>query len=75
MPCVPIEIPSETVMVLKRTPFPPEISTDFSTISESAFMCILHGVTFAPVEAIPTNGFVKSSDVKPTPLSIDLDAA
>jgi hypothetical protein len=36
---------------------------------------MLQGVTLAPVEAIPTNGFVKSSVVKPTPLSIDLDAA
>ena len=35
IPCVPIEIPSETVIVLKRTPLPPELSTDFSTISES----------------------------------------
>jgi len=27
------------------------------------------------VDAIPTNGLVKSSDVNPTPLSIERDAA
>ena len=48
---------------------------DSSTISASSLICILHGVTFAPVEAIPTKDFSKSSDLKPTPLSIDRDAA
>ena len=72
---MPIDIPSETVIVLNRTPLPPELSTEFSTTDASSLICILHGVTLAPVEAIPTNGFVKSSEVKPTPLSIDLDAA
>jgi hypothetical protein len=36
---------------------------------------MLQGVTFAPVDAIPTKGLVKSSEVNPTPLSIDLEAA
>ena len=75
IPCVPIEMPSDTVIVLKSTPLPPELFIESSTISESLLICILHGVTFAPVDAIPTKGFVKSSDVKPTPLSIDLEAA
>ena len=35
IPCVPIEIPSDTVIVLKSTPFPPDESTDFSTTSAS----------------------------------------
>ena len=75
MPCVPIEMPSETVIVLKRIPLPSEELTESSTISESLFKCILHGVTFAPVEAMPTKGFEKSSVVKPTPRSIERDAA
>ena len=69
-----MDIPSETVMVLKRTPFPLLLLIDDSTTSSNSLICILHGVTFAPVDAIPTRGFLKSSEVKPTPLNIDLDA-
>ena len=69
-----MEIPSDTVMVLNKTPFPPALFTAVSTTSANSFICILQGVTFAPVDAIPTRGFLKSSEVKPTPLSIDLEA-
>ena len=35
IPWVPIDMPSDTVMVLNRTPLPPDVSTDFSTTSAS----------------------------------------
>ena len=75
MPCVPMDIPSDTVMVLKRTPLHPEASIEFSTRSANSLMCMLQGVTFDQVDAMPTNGFEKSAVSKPTPLSIDRDAA
>ena len=53
----------------------PELLTDSSTISASEFRCILHGVTLAPSEAIPTIDFSKSSSLNPAPRNIDLDAA
>jgi hypothetical protein len=36
---------------------------------------MLHGVTLAPSEAIPTIDFSKSSSLNPAPRNIDLDAA
>ena len=68
-------MPSDTVMVLKRTPLQSEASTDFSTRSANSFMCILHGVTFDHVDAMPTSGFEKSAVSKPTPLSMEREAA
>ena len=70
-----MDIPSETVIVLKRTPLQSEASIDPSTSSANSFICILHGVTFDHVDAIPTNGFEKSAVSKPTPLSIEREAA
>jgi hypothetical protein len=75
MPCVPIEIPSETVIVLKSTPLHSDASIEFSTRLASSLMCILQGVTFDHVDAMPTSGFEKSAVLKPTPLSIDREAA
>ena len=62
-------------MVLKRTPLQPEASMEFSTISANSLMCILQGVTFDQVDAIPTSDFSKSSVLKPTPLNIEREAA
>jgi hypothetical protein len=70
-----MEMPSETVIVLKRTPLQPESSIDVSTRSASSLMCILQGVTFDQVEAIPTNGLEKSDVSNPTPLNIEREAA
>ena len=53
----------------------PDESIELSTRSANSLICILHGVTFDQVDAIPTNDFEKSDVSKPTPLSIDLDAA
>ena len=54
IPSEPIEIPSEIVMVLKITPFPPALLTPFSASLAKSLICILHGVTIDQVEAIPT---------------------
>ena len=75
IPCVPIDIPSDTVIVLKRTPLHPDASIELSTRSANSLICILQGVTFDQVDAMPTSGFEKSAVSKPTPLSIDRDAA
>ena len=75
IPCVPIDIPSDTVMVLKRTPLHSEASIDSSTKLANSFICMLHGVTLDHVEAIPTNGFAKSAVSNPTPLSMEREAA
>ena len=75
MPSVPIEIPSDTVIVLNKTALQFDSSIDCSTISAKSLICMLQGVTFDQVEATPTNGFLKSSEENPTPLSIDLEAA
>ena len=75
IPSVPIEIPSEIVMVLKRIDFKPARSTELHMVCANSLMCILQGVTFDQVEAMPTCGFLKSSSVKPVGLSIDLAPA
>ena len=56
-------------MVLNRIPFPPDKFIELSTTSDKTLICKLQGVTFAPVDAIPINGFEKSSVVNPTPVS------
>ncbi len=75
IPVVPIEIPSETVIVLNSIPLRFSLTNDLLTMSARPLICILHGVTCAPIEAMPTRGFLKSSSVSPTPLSIDREAA
>ncbi len=56
MPGVPIEMPSETVMVLNSTLLPPAASTPAAASRASSPMCMLQGVTFAQVEATPICG-------------------
>jgi hypothetical protein len=75
MPLVPIDIPSETVIVLKITDFDPTESAPLAADSASLLICMLQGVTILQVEAIPTCGLSKSSDSKPTALSIALEGA
>ncbi len=57
MPSVPIEMPSEMVMVLKMIALPPASFAPFSASSASLSMCMLHGVTMLQVEAMPMMGF------------------
>ena len=66
MPSVPIEMPSEMVMVLKMIALPPAAFAPFSASSASLSMCMLQGVTLLQVEAMPICGFLKSSGLKPT---------
>ncbi len=54
-------MPSETVMVLKRTLLPPPASAPAAASRASSAMCMLHGVTFAQVEAMPICGLAKSA--------------
>jgi len=73
MPGDPIEMPSDTVMVLNSTPLPPALLIPASVSRASSLMCMLHGVRLAQVEAMPTCGRAKSASVKPTARSIALD--
>ena len=56
MPGVPIEMPSDTVMVLNSTLLPPAASAPAHGSRASSSMCMLQGVTFAQVEAMPICG-------------------
>src|SRR5690606_29488350 len=70
MPSVPLEMPSDTVMVPKMMPLPLAASTLRLTSSASVLMCMLQGVTMLQVEAMPTWGLRKSASLKPTAWSI-----
>ena len=70
MPSVPMEIPSEIVIVPKMTLFPPARSAPAAASRARRSMCMLHGVTMLHVDAIPTWGFLKSSRENPTAWSI-----
>src|SRR5512137_378377 len=72
MPGVPIEMPSETVMVPNVVLLPPAASAPFAAASASLSMCMLQGVRLLHVEATPTCGRRKSRSVYPTARSIDL---
>ena len=54
IPSEPIEIPSEIVIVLNITAFPPAELTPISASSAKSLICILQGVTIDQVDAIPT---------------------
>ena len=60
--------------MLNNTPLQSWSLIESSTIDANLLICILQGVTFDQVEAMPTCGIVKSCEVKPTPLSIALEA-
>jgi hypothetical protein len=66
IPSVPIEMPSEMVMVLKMTALPPAASAPFADSFARRSMWTLHGVTCDQVEAMPMCGLAKSSFWKPT---------
>ena len=71
MPAVPIEMPSDTVIVPKMIDLPEASSTPRPASRASSSMCILQGVTILQVDAIPTIGFSKSSSENPTARSMD----
>src|SRR5882672_5514035 len=66
MPGDPIEIPSDTVIVLKVTLLPPARSAASAAILARPSICMLQGVRLLQVEAMPTWGLRKSSSTKPT---------
>ena len=70
MPGVPIEMPSETLIVLKTTPLAPASSAALAASSASPPMCMLQGVTMLHVEAMPICGRLKSSSENPTARSM-----
>jgi hypothetical protein len=66
IPSVPIEIPSEIVMVLKIIAFPPALSMPSADSRARPSMCMLQGVTMLQVEATPTSDLEKSFSLNPT---------
>src|SRR5439155_15846772 len=66
IPSLPMEMPSEIVMVLKMMALPPPSFAPFSASTASLSMCMLQGVTLLQVEAMPTMGFEKSSSLNQT---------
>ena len=70
MPSVPIEMPSEMVIVPKITPFAPAVFAPASACRARPSMCMLHGVTMDQVLAMPICDFLKSSRANPTAWSI-----
>src|SRR5437868_7244443 len=70
IPSVPIEMPSEMVIVPKMIALPPASLTPTDASTASLSICMLHGVTMLQVEAMPIWDFLKSSVEKPTAWSI-----
>src|ERR1700722_634226 len=70
MPSEPIEMPSETVMVLKMMALAPARFAPASASMANWSMWALQGVTMLQVEAMPMIGFLKSSALKPTAYSM-----
>src|SRR4051812_49308999 len=70
MPGVPIEMPSDTVIVLKTTLFAPAASMPAAASFASSAMCTLQGVRFDQVDATPIWDLPKSASSKPTARSI-----
>ena len=71
MPSVPIEMPSETVMVPNICGMPPAAWIASSARSASGFRPMLHGVTVLWPLAIPTMGLSKSPSRNPIARSIE----
>ena len=61
MPGEPIEMPSETVIVLKMRLLPPASSAPPAAAVARPSMCTLHGVMFDQVLATPIDGLAKSA--------------
>src|SRR5277367_5655439 len=70
MPCVPMEMPSEIVMVLKMSALLPALAAPSADAMASLSMWMLHGVTWLQVDATPIWDFWKSPRSKPTAWSM-----
>ena len=67
MPSVPMEIPSETPMVLKRIPTRPAWTTPSLALAARSLRCMLQVLPSYHIEAIPTCGLLMSSSLRPVP--------
>jgi len=67
MPSVPMEMPSETPMVLKRMPTMPASATPSLTRAPSSFRCMLQVLPSHQTLAMPICGLSMSSGVSPVP--------
>ena len=74
MPVVPMDIPSDTPMVLKRRPTHPESTTPRLTSSERSRRCMLHGLPSYHTEHMPTCALDMSDSVMPVAYSIACEA-
>src|SRR5215470_7311830 len=74
MPSVPIEMPSETPIVLKRMPTRPAASTPCFTSAERSSRCMLQGLPSNQQEAIPTCALSRSASERPVAKSIACEA-
>src|SRR5450755_3908432 len=70
MPCVPMEMPSEIVMVLKMRGLLPALATPSAAAMASWSMCALQGVTWLQVDATPICDLAKSPRSNPTAWSM-----
>ena len=66
IPSCPIAMPSETAMVEKTKPTPPDPATPAFACFDNSGPVRLHGVTSLPADTTPTWGFSKSSSDNPT---------
>ena len=74
MPSVPIDRPSLTPMVLKRSPTSPAACTPSLTWAASRSRCMLQVLPSYHMLQMPTCGFCRSASVRPMPYSIACDA-
>ena len=65
MPCVPIEMPSDTPIVLKRIPMRSAATTPCFTNPPSSFKCMLQGLPSYHTLAIPTCALFMSASLIP----------
>ena len=65
MPSVPMEMPSDTPMVLNRRPTSPASATPRFTWTARSPRCMLHGLPSYQQAAMPTWALVRSSGVRP----------
>ena len=70
MPCVPIEIPSQTAIVLNSIGVAPAARIPRLTCSARSRRCAVQGMISIQVCATAISGLLRSSSVKPTALSI-----
>ncbi len=70
MPSVPIEMPSESPMVLNRMPTSPAASTPSLTRAARSRRCMLQVLPSYHTLAMPTSGLARSSSERPVPRSM-----